>query len=320
MRACQPLSDGYVERDGIKIFYEVFGAGEPTIMLLPTWSLMHSRQWKMQVPYLARHCRVITFDGRGNGRSDRPVDPEAYAESEFAADAIAVMDATQTERAIIVSFSLGAQRALLLAANHPQRVDAAVFVGPTYTGGGHPRPERTVYSWEDELDTDEGWAKYNKHYWLRDYQGFVDFFLSTMFPEPHSTKPIEDGVGWALETTGETLVLTHGGLDAGETRELARRVRCPVLVVHGDRDGQSDVSRGIALAEHTGGQLVVLDGSGHAPHLRDPVKVNLLLRDFVKPAAAAASLGAGEVASQARALYFFPDRAGACAAGCGDCG
>jgi pimeloyl-ACP methyl ester carboxylesterase/predicted glycosyltransferase len=284
MRACQPLSDGYVERDGIKIFYEVFGAGEPTILLLPTWSLMHSRQWKMQVPYLARHCRVITFDGRGNGRSDRPVDPEAYAESEFAADAIAVMDATQTERAVIVSFSLGAQRALLLAANHPQRVDAAVFVGPTYTGGGHPRPERTVHSWEDELDTDEGWAKYNKHYWLRDYQGFVDFFLSTMFPEPHSTKPIEDGVGWALDTTGETLVLTHGGLDDGDTRELARRVRCPVLVVHGDRDGQSDVSRGIALAEDTGGQMVVLEGSGHAPHLRDPVKINLLLRDFVKPA------------------------------------
>ncbi len=286
MRACQPLSDGYVERDGIKIFYEVFGAGEPTIMLLPTWSLMHSRQWKMQVPYLARHCRVITFDGRGNGRSDRPMDPDAYAESEFAADAIAVMDATQTERAIIVSFSMGAQRALLLAANHPQRVDAAVFVGPTYPGGGHPRPERTVYSWEDELDTDEGWAKYNKHYWLRDYQGFVDFFLSTMFPEPHSTKPIEDGVGWALETTGETLALTDIArhLEPDEALELARRVRCPVLVVHGDRDGMADVSRGIALAQHTGGQLAVLEGSGHAPHLRDPVKINLLLRDFVKPA------------------------------------
>ena len=284
MRACQPNRDGYVERDGVKIFYEVFGAGEPTVLLLPTWSLMHSRQWKMQVPYLARHCRVVTFDGRGNGRSDRPAQGEAYAESEFAADAIAVMDATQTDRAIIVSFSLGAQRALLLAATHPQRVEGAVFVGPTYPGGGHPRPERTVYSWEDELDTDEGWARYNKHYWLRDYRGFLEFFLSTMFPEPHSTKPIEDGVGWGLETTGETLVLTHGGMEAGEARELARRVRCPVLVLHGDRDGMSDLSRGIALAEHTGGRGVVLEGSGHAPHLRDPVKVNLLLRDFVKPA------------------------------------
>jgi len=284
MRACQPISDGYVERDGVKVYYEVFGAGEPTVLLLPTWTLMHSRQWKMQVPYLARHCRVLTFDPRGNGRSDRPTEFEAYAESEFAADAIAVMDATQTDRAIIVGFSQGVQRGLLLAANHPERVEAAVFIGPTYPGGGHPRPERAVYSWEDELDSDEGWARYNKHYWLRDYRGFLKFFLSTMFPEPHSTKPIEDGVGWGLETTGETLVLTDGGLEAGEARELARRVRCPVLVVHGDRDGMSDVSRGIALAEHTGGQLVVLEGSGHAPHVRDPVKVNLLVRDFLKPA------------------------------------
>jgi pimeloyl-ACP methyl ester carboxylesterase/predicted glycosyltransferase len=282
MRACQPISDGYVERDGVKIYYEVFGAGEPTVLLLPTWSLMHSRQWKMQVPYLARHCRVLTFDPRGNGRSDRPTDLKAYAETEFAADAIAVMDATQTDRAIIVGFSLGVQRGLLLAANHPERVEAAAFVGPTYPGGGHPPPERTVYSWEDVLDTDEGWARYNKRYWLRDYRGFVEFFLSTMFPEPHSTKPIEDGVGWGLETTGATLVLTYGGLEAADANDVARRVRCPVLVVHGDRDGMSDVSRGIALAEHTGGRLVVLQGSGHAPHLRDPVKVNLLLRDFVE--------------------------------------
>jgi pimeloyl-ACP methyl ester carboxylesterase len=51
------------------LYYEVYGSGEPTIFLLPTWSIIHSRHWKMQIPYLARHCRVITFDGRGNGRS-----------------------------------------------------------------------------------------------------------------------------------------------------------------------------------------------------------------------------------------------------------
>jgi pimeloyl-ACP methyl ester carboxylesterase len=305
MRACQPLRDGYVERDGIKIFYEVFGDGEPTVLLLPTWSLIHSRHWKMQIPYLSRHCRVITFDGRGNGRSDRPTAAEAYAESELATDALAVMDATQTARAIIVGFSLGVQRGLLLAANHPERVEAAVFVGPTYPGGGHPRPERTVYSWEDELDTDEGWAKYNKHYWQRDYRGFVEFFLSTMFPEPHSTKPIEDGVGWGMETTGETLALTYLGhhLEPDEAFELARRIRCPVLVVHGDRDGMSDVSRGIALAEHSGGQLVVLEGSGHAPHLRDPVRINLLLRDFVKPASPPGRWVRGR-SRRRRALYI----------------
>src|SRR6266496_976653 len=115
MRARYSDSDGYVERDGVKVFYEVFGTGEPTVLLLPTWSIIHSRFWKMQVPYLARHYRVISFDGRGNGRSDRPVGPEAYAGTEFAADALAVLDATATERAILVSESMGAHRGVILA-------------------------------------------------------------------------------------------------------------------------------------------------------------------------------------------------------------
>jgi pimeloyl-ACP methyl ester carboxylesterase len=241
----------------------------------------------MQIPYLARHCRVLTFDGRGNGRSDRPTEPEAYAESEFAADALAVMDATQTARAVIVGFSMGAQRGVLLAANHPERVQAAVFIGGSYPGGGEPLPERMVHSWEDELDTDQGWAKHNRHYWLRDFKGYLEFFMSRMFTEPHSTKPIEDTVGWGLDTTGETLALTYWApfIEPEEARELAGRVRCPVLVIHGDHDAIGSVTRGIALAEDTSGELVLLGGSGHAPHVRDPVRVNLLLREFVKPPA-----------------------------------
>jgi pimeloyl-ACP methyl ester carboxylesterase len=98
-RARYPDSTGYVERDGVRLYHEVYGSGEPTIFLLPTWSIIHSRHWKMQIPYLARHCRVITFDGRGNGRSDRPAGADAYRERQFAADALAVMDATGTARA-----------------------------------------------------------------------------------------------------------------------------------------------------------------------------------------------------------------------------
>src|SRR5438270_1002535 len=127
-RARYPDSEGYVERDGVRVHYEVFGTGEPTVLLLPTWSLVHSRIWKMQVPYLARHCRVITFDGRGNGRSSRPEAPASYSDREFAADALAVMDATATAQAILVSLSMGACWALLLAAEHPERVAEAVFI------------------------------------------------------------------------------------------------------------------------------------------------------------------------------------------------
>src|SRR5262245_9427693 len=130
-RARDPDREGYVERNGVRIFYEVYGQGEPTVVLMPTWSIIHSRHWKMQIPYLARHARVVTFDGRGNGRSDRPSEPDAYREEEYAADAIAVMDATATERAVLVSLSRGAERALLLAAAHPDRVDRIVFIAPS---------------------------------------------------------------------------------------------------------------------------------------------------------------------------------------------
>ncbi len=67
----------------------------PRFSLMPTWTAVHSRMWKMQVPYLSRHTKVVTFDGRGNGRSDRPEGADAYRVEEFAADAIAVMDATK---------------------------------------------------------------------------------------------------------------------------------------------------------------------------------------------------------------------------------
>jgi pimeloyl-ACP methyl ester carboxylesterase/predicted glycosyltransferase len=284
VRAREPDRVGHVERDGVRVLYEVHGEGEPTLLLLPTWSIIHSRHWKAQVPYLARHFRVVTFDGRGNGGSDRPKDPEAYREEEFAADALAVMDATGTERAILVSLSLGSVRALLLAANHPERVSGSVFIGPSLAIAPL-LPERRAHSFSEPLETEDGWAKFNQHYWRRDYRGFLEFFFGRMFTEPHSTKQIEDCVGWGLETTPEALIASAtapGRPDREEILALCRRVQCPVLVVHGDEDAISPHERGERLACETGGTLVTLEGAGHAPHARDPVRVNLLLREFVE--------------------------------------
>jgi len=106
-RAMYPDDQGHIERDGVRVFYEVYGSGEPTILFCPTWTLVHSRVWKMQIPYLARHHRVIVFDPRGNGKSDRPRTREAYAEAEFAQDALDVLDATGTDKAIVVGLSRG---------------------------------------------------------------------------------------------------------------------------------------------------------------------------------------------------------------------
>jgi hypothetical protein len=73
MRARYPDTEGFIERGGVKVGYEVFGAGEPAILLLTSWAIVHARQWKAQVPYLARHFQVITVEGRGQwpGRPSR---------------------------------------------------------------------------------------------------------------------------------------------------------------------------------------------------------------------------------------------------------
>lgn len=81
-RGRYPDEQGYVERDRVHVFHEVYEEGDPTSLFLPTWTFVHSRMWKMQIPYFARHHRVVVFDPRGNDKSDRPQEPGAYAESE----------------------------------------------------------------------------------------------------------------------------------------------------------------------------------------------------------------------------------------------
>ena len=289
-RATLPTRSGFTERDGVRLAYDVYGAGDTTVLLMPAWSIVHSRVWKAQIGYLSRHFRVVTYDGRGNGRSDRPAGAAAYAEGEFAADTIAVMDATETRDAVLVALSSGANWAVHVAADHPDRVLGIFAMSPACEfdidlpqHGVHLRP------WGEPTVGTQGWAKYNKHYWLEGgYEDFVAFFFQEMYVEPHSTKQIEDGISWGMAATPETLVDTIAGrlgLDGAvctPPEEACAKVRCPVTVVHGTHDHIRPHQFGERLAELTGGSLVLLEGVGHGPMGRHPVQLNLMIREFVE--------------------------------------
>jgi len=189
-----------------------------------------------------------------------------------------VLNATGVDRAVLVGLSLGGRHALQLAACYPERAVGVVAIG---TALPWPIPS----DFDEPKDSYEGWAKANRHYWLTDYRGWVEFFMSQVFTEPHSTKQWEDGVAWGLETTAETLLLTGpavGAPTAAEAEAISRQVRCPVLIVHGDQDGIVPYETGAALAGWTGGHLVTIHGGGHAPTMRDPVQANLLIRGFAE--------------------------------------
>jgi pimeloyl-ACP methyl ester carboxylesterase/predicted glycosyltransferase len=274
MRARYPDIEDVVVRDGVRIGYEVYGSGTPTILLPSSMPLVHARQWKAQVPFLARYFRVVVVDGRGNGRSDRPVGPGAYALAEQVADLVTVLDATGTDQAVVVGLSAGARRALALAGAHPDRVAGVVAIAPAVFARP-PAPDQ-AHPGRDRLSPEAIHA---------DFAGFVDFFFSTVFTDPHSTKLVDDALEWAGGTSADVLV-DFFAAESDRTRERAREiseaVRCPVLVVQGTSDERVPFEVGVAVAEWTGGTLVTLPGAGHAPTARDPVRINLLIREFAR--------------------------------------
>jgi pimeloyl-ACP methyl ester carboxylesterase len=297
-RARYPDETGFVERDGVRVFWERYGDGSPTVLLMPTWSVIHSRHWKLQIPTLARWFRVVTFDGRGNGRSDRPRISAAYAGTEFASDAAAVLDATGTERAVVCGLSMGAGYAARLAIEHPDRVLGVVMFGESIpyeaesddAGEAGPDPE-----FENPDRTDE-WFRYNAHFWRRDWRGFAEWFAGDrIFSEPHSTKPVEDSVGWFLETDPETMIIAErepymrlpaewepGPPTAGRAARYLRQIPCPLLMVHGTEDRVTSIAHARRLGAWLGARMIEVEGGGHSQIGRDPVLANLLIRDFVR--------------------------------------
>ena len=227
---------------------------------------------------------MITFDPRGNGRSDRPRDASAYADTAFASDIRAVLDATGTERAVLAGFCTGFIWALLFATTEPQRVTGIVAIAPTLPIPPADPWERYEVSFDDILDTTEGWAKENRHYWRRDWRGDVEFFMSQIATEPHSTKPYDDLVEWGMQTDADTMLrdadAPHQIADEAAAAQLCRSLTCPVLVIGGDQDKIVPPERARRIAELTSAELLVIGGGGHAPHVRYPVAVNHAIRDF----------------------------------------
>jgi pimeloyl-ACP methyl ester carboxylesterase len=287
MRARLADESGYATRgDGLRLYYEVFGGGPKTIVLMPCNPISHSRMWKGQIHYLARHFRLIAYDGIGNGLSDHPDPKTLWSPSTWANDCLTVLDATDTKAAILVGLcGDGVWPAIQLAASDPERVLGIVAFGPGIPKLTPQTPERAaaIEVFEQELESYEGWFKFNRHYIEKNFSGFMEFFFGEMYPEPHSTKQIEDTVAYALDGRLETFTMDEGEPVADSVEEIAAvcaQVRCPVLVVQGTRDNCQPFERGVRTAELTGAARVVLEGSGHIPMARRPVKANELIREF----------------------------------------
>ena len=254
----------YVHRPDAKIFYQVTGSGGRDLVLCAQCQpVSYSRMWKYQVPYLSRYFRVVTFDQRGNGRSDRP--PAGYDMDTRYADLVSVLEASVRAPFALAAVSCAGMLALRYVVEHPGRVSHLILIAGQYAESvPQPFEEKVAAVIRDQFD---GWRQR---------------LFKRVFQEPHSLKGMEDMFTWAGETTPDVLVASLRAIDGTSVYDLLSRVDVPALVLHGTQDKIVPYSHARKLAEAIpGARLITFEGGGHALQGRDAVKVNRLIRDFV---------------------------------------
>ncbi|MGZ6029639.1 MAG: alpha/beta fold hydrolase, partial [Myxococcaceae bacterium] len=220
----------------MKVWYATWGESGPWIAFAPIFQIVHSQMLKTTVPYLSHHFRVVTMDCRGNGRSDRPGEQAAYSLDAYYEDFVAVLDALGVERVAVIGISATAMTALRLAAEQPERITHLVIAGGFAESlVDDPKVAERVRA--DLACLRSNWPEH------------LHQFFSSVFTEPHSTKPFEDGVRYGWATTGPVLERARQGWRDNDVRELARSIRCPTLVIHGDGDKRAACRYGKEIHE-----------------------------------------------------------------------
>lgn len=199
------------------------------------------------LPLLPKDLRVIVPDQRGHGESDRPAD--GYAPSDFARDALHLMDRLGIEKAALVGHSMGSFVARSVAAQAPDRIESLVLVGSAVTARNEATQDllREV----EALDNPVG-------------EDFIRAFEAGTLCRPVPAEFFERIVAESLKVPARVWKAALAGLlDADSTADLAR-IRCPVLILGGDRD--EVFSRGEQehlAARIPGASLKLSSGIGH---------------------------------------------------------
>jgi hypothetical protein len=150
----------------------------------------------------------------------------------------------------------------------------------------------------------EGWNKYNAVYWRQNYREFLEFFCSQVISQPHSTKQIEDQINWGLETIPDVLIATELEGPTPKLAEFVAGVRCPVLIVHGTNDAIIPPAVGEALhAAIPRSVMKYIEGGSHGLPGREPVKLNLLIHEFLGSARSVGATGSTSSRKAKRALF-----------------
>lgn len=259
----KPLNSGYAPVNGVKVYYEVYGKGQPIILLHGAFYTI-SMNWTQLIPELSKTRKVIAIEMQGHGHS--PYSERKLDIVTLASDVEKVMDYLKIDRADVAGYSMGGSVAYQFAVQSPKRLRKLVIISSTYKTKG----------------------------WLPVVNGaFKDFK-----PELFDNSPLQTGYdAVAPDKTKwrkflkQMFDFSHVPFDVGEAR--IAKIAAPVLIISGDNDGLDKIELmktyqllgGGVSADLSGmprSQLAIVPSQGHVSLMMQTPTILNYLTNFLK--------------------------------------
>ena len=250
----------------MRITWEERGRGAPLLLIQ---GLGYGRwSWAPIVPALAERYRVLWFDNRGIGDSDKPDGP--YTAKLMAGDALQVLDEAGIERAHVLGASLGGMIAQEMAAGTPERVDKLVLCCTTPGGAATvPMPDVTVrlFAEAPTLAPEVALRRFVENALAADASGEL---IQELYDRRVANPP--DPAGWQAQAAAG---LTFAGVDGAIT--------APTLIVTGTEDNVVDPHNSDVLVERiAGAEVQRIDNAGHLFFWEQPDAVVRIISEFLQ--------------------------------------
>jgi 3-oxoadipate enol-lactonase len=254
-----------VQSNGISLYYEVHGDGQPLILLHGLGS--STRDWEFQVPEFSRRYQVITLDMRGHGQSDKPEGP--YSIPMFAADVAGLMQALGVKSAHIVGLSLGGAVAFQFAIDHPAMVKTLTIVNSAPNLGGTPEQAQQEVARRVGIVQQLG------------MRAMGQALAPALFPKPeHAALRETFAQRWAENDAQGYIEATRSMLGWNVEDQLGS-IACPTLVIAADQDYTPVALKEAYVKLMPNARLAVVPDAHHATPVEQPARFNALLKDFL---------------------------------------
>lgn len=259
----------YAPVNGLRLYYELHGPEEAFPVVCINGLTMDTAAWGFQLPALTPHFRVVLYDCRGQGKSDKPEGP--YLPDQHARDLVGLLDALGLERAHLLGLSNGGVIAMSVAARHPDRVAGLVLVD-TFAHSD-VLMQAKLDSWVAALEAGGPEARFDVA---------LPWIWSRAFLAQHADEVRALRERAAQAPTHAVRALIEGARQI-DVRSLLPSIQAPTLVLVGEEDVLTPIWYAREIVEaipHA--SLVVIGGAGHAPTIERPDIVNALAVVFFK--------------------------------------